>query len=1327
MYDRELLGASPDGIPNQATPTVAVPSPFIPSDPPNAVTDEGSLEAWQKLFRSRRAWAIDLFNRCNDMGKQILKHDAEAAIIRRATAIAVENIKQHVGSLHQKHDETMSWADDALKDHNSLLKNCEASLRKLSMIKAKPELRQFMIQSGKGPGEKNTKEDLFTLQSLVDVSEVRSGTTTARGVSQRLKKDVSSLNAAYDDIIKQSTDMIDNFSRTFTAPVKDISETTATLIEETEAIVRKIGSDYENCLSLPNNQKSIAAISKTALLHTRNFLPSLVDTVGETDQLLRQTVDRKVEVIDFAISYMKQISKIESALADIQPQLQALDVGDEAGTAFDTVNFIDTLPLVYGSLLIELVRRREWGEKMTGDSSTLAEEMAVYKEEEERRRKKWLKSIADFIKPEALSSKAMGIEVNLKPQGQTLPHISRDEITDYITDLQNVGGFGEVLRDIIDMRTNLDAPSKQQIRRNNAFKNGSIHDATFGRNSLLLRGDDDLLRSLQTDKTKLEDRLKGSESRVRKLEDLLHRQSQISRPSSGNALGPGSGQGLQRHTTSPILNHASSSPKAQDNLSRRSSVSSRRFSGNYGVEEKALAQRIVRLEADLSTEKAKSAQLQESRSAQTKLQDELKQQVEEAATTKKDLMDNLKAQQHEFDAERRMFKKEKETLEGEFDDAANNHDHARAVLEERNRELDEELDKVKKEAAEEVQRAQGQIDFLKNDYTMQREKANKLERQVQQQEQEKSGLETRISTLQAVIQDRDDIQTDYHRALRASHIHLSPEEIVPDRFDLLVEAVEVLAERSANHVRELQQALETLRTDNALLESRSHKEDEEMSNLKDRIAHEEMEGFSVREELAEHRARYNSLQTELDDERRELQDLRSRIASGDTGSELLKARIMEEENKAHHLTTELASSNARGELLETTLEEKTRLIESMQILQTTTDSRNEMRARRAQELSTRLFSQADRLTRLLEQVGFTVTKGEDGMTVQRTPKTTSASTLLIDQSQSMGRSLSSPLPTKTEEQPSPKHLHWALSPTIDAETQSYDAFIRSIQSFDISTFTEAITKRVKETDHTARKWQREAKAYRDKAHRFALEAHEKIAYRSFKDGDLALFLPTRNQATRPWAAFNVGAPHYFLREQDSHRLQSRDWLLARISRVEERVVDLSKSINGMRPPSSQSQRRNSLTSTSDGGASVDDENPFELSDGLRWYLLDAAEEKPGAPSTPGLGKSTVASANVAASGSIGRKRPDEGSAVSRTLAKSLDSRRGSAGSRKSLVGAAATPAVTAGSILEDATKGTGVDGSRPGVEDGRVQDDGKPVKSTGPFEDEVRQDLLWGP
>ena len=54
---------------------------------------------------------------------------------------------------------------------------------------------------------------------------------------------------------------------------------------------------------------------------------------------------------------------------------------------------------------------------------------------------------------------------------------------------------------------------------------------------------------------------------------------------------------------------------------------------------------------------------------------------------------------------------------------------------------------------------------------------------------------------------------------------------------------------------------------------------------------------------------------------------------------------------------------------------------------------------------------------------------------------------------------------------------------------------------------------VNKTGSTIRKWQKQCKEYRDRS-------KGKISFRNFTKGDLALFLPTKNSESKPWAAFN---------------------------------------------------------------------------------------------------------------------------------------------------------------------------------------------------------------
>lgn len=71
------------------------------------------------------------------------------------------------------------------------------------------------------------------------------------------------------------------------------------------------------------------------------------------------------------------------------------------------------------------------------------------------------------------------------------------------------------------------------------------------------------------------------------------------------------------------------------------------------------------------------------------------------------------------------------------------------------------------------------------------------------------------------------------------------------------------------------------------------------------------------------------------------------------------------------------------------------------------------------------------------------------------------------------------------------------------------AALELLREFDHDYFLEAVMK----TGSTIRKWQKQCKEYRERA-------KGKISFRNFAKGDLALFLPTRNSVSKPWAAFN---------------------------------------------------------------------------------------------------------------------------------------------------------------------------------------------------------------
>ncbi|EPY52433.1 Taz1 interacting factor 1 [Schizosaccharomyces cryophilus OY26] len=135
-----------------------------------------------------------------------------------------------------------------------------------------------------------------------------------------------------------------------------------------------------------------------------------------------------------------------------------------------------------------------------------------------------------------------------------------------------------------------------------------------------------------------------------------------------------------------------------------------------------------------------------------------------------------------------------------------------------------------------------------------------------------------------------------------------------------------------------------------------------------------------------------------------------------------------------------------------------------------------------------------------------------------------------------------------------QYLYWMDNDDTD---QSFQQFMNRMASLDIDSFHEFVVNVIIEAHNNELRWKREFQSNRDKALKAILESQTKVSLRNFKQGCLALFLPTRRyiQGQRIWAAFNVNAPNYYLKIQDISKLNSRDWMVGRITSIEDHVAD----------------------------------------------------------------------------------------------------------------------------------------------------------------------------
>ncbi|KAJ1334048.1 autophagy-related protein 11 [Microdochium nivale] len=1276
IYDIRITQVTSPGASTAITSEFPLPKRYTPAAPPNAITDTHSLPPWQALFKSRRDWALMVVEDCAAMVGVIDDRHGEMDVMLKCLDVAVANLDAALKPIEPKFIELKKWAAPTQEDYETLANNWESYLELARSIDISPAMVQYMT------GRDLRKARQATLEDLVDAETSRKAGKLAATSLRKFNGKIMDLEKNADKMFRSCDELFQNFDKLLARSALQQANSSKELLSDIEAVAKKIDTDYQTTLQYGNQTRDVAQASKTAQNHTRLLLPSLQKRATEMDDLLQYATESRNSVATESLAFMRNIAEITSLHSTVKNQMNVLNQGEEEMTTFDYLRLIQQLPFMYASFVAEAVRRREWSDKVKSDSSTLVNEMALFQDEELKRRRKWQKMVGSTYGPDKTENTVLGLEVNLLGEEDSWPSMTRQDLEEFSAIIQRHKADESVTDDVTKLIEELRAPTKQQSKRLKAFKNGSVHEAALGRSGLMIRGDDEVLRSLQDDKSKLEGKLKTAESRVRRLEDLLHRQSQASRPSIGNLF-----QSQDRDSSSSIK-----SPRVIDDR-RRSSID--------GAE--VLFQRVAKLEGELNAEKERSATLEKEANTQTA---DMQAQMDEANSTKKDLLGNMEALKREFVEERRSLEEEIKHLkarieetEDEIENYGESRENEKLTFNERFQALTVDVERLNREKKDEALKTQGQVDFLRNEARVERERNVSLERQLQEARDAMRTLTKRCQTSEEGIEA-------HAQSLKDLHSQLAPSTPAPADLADLVESVVGRSNEVLAKVQTLEQDLSLMKADLDIAQGQVKDTKTELLTTCEKLAKTELDCVHYRENLHEEKSRCVTMEAEVKDTRDQLNSYRMRMTEGVTGSESLRKQLSDEEQKIADLNEQLASRQSQVGSLDEEVRMYQEKLKTSEARLLSMRSRHDERNIRSKELTQRLYTQNERLVRLLERLSFSVSRQDGTMTIQKIPRAERTSLNPGDSSDPSSSSLrrsvpmaSNPLADSTDL----KLLYWMNAEDAKAERSQYQAYMSGPGNFDVDAFSDAVYRRIKEVEHTARKMTREARAYRERAHNLAKDAHDKIAFRHFKEGDLALFLPTRNQTTGAWAAFNVGCPHFFLREQEHHRLRSREWLVARITRVQERVVDLSKSL--------QSTGANASEAETDSLNTTDDfDNPFDLSDGLRWWLIDAQEDKPGAPSTPGLAKSTVAANTVAAvadmQGARGSKsksklgRPSGIEDLSKTLSKSLDSRRSSTSSKKAIpfaVGAGVAAAAKGSALASETNSLRAVPASSPGL------------------------------
>ncbi|TGZ85671.1 hypothetical protein EX30DRAFT_30116 [Ascodesmis nigricans] len=1190
VYDRRQLEITSTPI-IDPLPKIANLTPF-----PDDLESDTDIASWRTLFKNRKAWAEYAQSQAESLAQRVRQADHETSIINRAVLVAFLSLESHSKRLDKSYNEVRDWVQTVSEERDKILREWEPAVRKLMRIPVHEGFRDLAISD-------KAKKKPQTLCDYFDVKEVQRAATAAEILVERFQKEIIDLGEIIGDIGGRTAELKTGIEQT-SRKATSIDQELSVLREDMDILVQKVRSDYDYTRQL-QGPKAASFASKRAHAATFEHLPGMVDVYSDLSKLLKQMVERKNAASAACNQHLQTLALIQSAAQPVNNRINSIDAAyHEEEEQFQILSVVLQLPELYGSLLIECVHRREWSEKFTGDSQRLAEELAHIKDDEEKRRRKWHRSTGSQL-PFNLDGASQPIRTEVNTRGDLnggLPTITRKDVEQYITSLKSLDRMSDVIQHLTQAMQDLDKPNKRINKRLRGFKMGSVHEANLMGSSFMATNTEEL-KILRIDKANLLEKIKGYESRIRKLEDLLHRSR-----TSANAGHPGT-------STTPVSGMAMSPDLPSGGPSHR------RSSSEALIE--PLQARIAVLEAMLAEEKAITEALQKEATAKTESEKEMNARITQADDTKRDLIANLEALNQQHINERKDMLKEIEELKRKLDEAY------------------EELDRLEDE---------------------------KLK-----------GMESELHSLGL-------------EASKLRELHTTDTERIDGLMKELDETKEEVERQRKRADEEVQRADEA---EAALTSS-----EQATSRLVEQVAALEKQLKEAKESLETTRKEYNGNHESLFSAMKNTYEQLS--PSGPPGKDANKL-LKQIDSLVTHVMTQNKEFSEK-------LDKEKANIESIQSQHTRLQTQFDARTLKAKDLTQRLYTHNIRSIQLLERLGYRVTRNDDSIQIVKISRSSPSneSTILGRSALNIGVNESSSQPATQPQKSSPlahtstaediNLLYWMESPDSETEAEKYGHYIKSIGAFDLDAFSETIINRVKKTEADFKLLNKQARAYREKYYRAREEAAEKIAFRTFKVGDLALFLPTRNQATKPWAAFNVGAPHYFLREQDSHKLPTRDWLLARITKVEERIVDLSRSTYAAKnlPPNA--------SDIDDTPRFLEDDNPFALSDGLRWYMLDAVEEKPGAPTTPGLSSSTVAAANVDAKGSLKSRKPVSGAKKKLTDITVEQARRtgSGGGSNRSSVALTGDAAAQVRQGLERVAEATNIPGVNTAATEGAV-------------------------
>ncbi|CAO3586538.1 unnamed protein product [Absidia cylindrospora] len=1021
----------------------------------------------------------------------------------------------------------------------------------------------------------STDHDLHTLDTmLMDIQGTREKTQFLR---DKIKRDLNRIYSKIADLLqvplsslfsKLSLDA--SMSSTSTSQTSSISATTLTNQAETKpysTLIRRNSSppSSQDTASAfpPQTKKTLEAFYHLAEIHINDYLPKLTSYESTIRQHITKLTQLKRQSIQKFLKNMTTISQLQSDIASTSSQLELanrslLDFKDKYGSSY--LETSRNMVFAYGALMIEGLRRKEYASILIENANLIADVLGRFREQEQDRRNAFRRDIKNSLpfNISNINDAAPQFEISTSNSGDSTPLITKKDITDFLSLLDRS------YSDAVGQQGQSSKAGKSSLRAANQ-KHGpysstqmTITNDSYGQNllnllnnmnkqldglnleflkrieSAFLLDSRNMNMDLATASVKLEyvastsrstsekalqlaeDKVKKYEERIISLEKALQQTQSTLEPNISNTL--------RQITNDQYHNQpVQITPPSATGMSSVSSAYS--VLDDNEVDEilgcmKLKNSEILTDGTNGASEKHPPSQQQDMTEQEQEIAD-LKGTIRQREAFIKKMHEQLLQEQSSFQDYRDQAEQDKEDMWLQA------REYEQLLEEER-----QTYEDNRKSFLNEVQVKDNLTDIRVADIE------SDWKKKVEQ-------LTERLTTEEKIKSDMDNRHHQEIMELKERHEH----ETVQSR--------KQLETSHKNEISLLNKALEELRSEYMDYRQQTYaskqEADDKLNQLMSEMNNSEESRNEIKQKLAQAREMVSRAENDWTKKNAALEKLKSIYSTAQSNL----VDLLTKYNDDLDLSLDDGDDGNLIELLDILSREADDAVmdrKKLQEMQTLESDYNEAcrhigyMKEEKMELQSLSVQMAHKLDDIRKNIFFEVTNQLQ---------------LPVDENEvgAMTRKLS------------------IGGSAISDDTSFCSEILTATNVIDIGKFVSRIFKKVRTAHDLTRRWQKEYKELKEKYSKLTVLAQEKISFRNFKVGDVALFLPTKNSTGKPWAAFNVNAPHYFLKPSDaiSSQINSREWVVARITSVTEH------SVNAQDPTT----------------------NPYGLPDNTAFYQLEA--------------------------------------------------------------------------------------------------------------------------